>query len=173
MQRPPWKKFHVSLPRVLLMDINLPGMDGVTCVRQLARRSPKTQIIMLTVHDDTSAIFNSLEAGASGYLLKPVRATDLIGAVCDVFTGEHPMTSNIARKVVQSFKQPPADGHATDGLSPRELEILDCLTKGFIYKEIADHLQVSYATVRTHIERIYEKLHVRSRSQAVAKFHQL
>ncbi len=160
-------------PQVLLMDINLPGMDGVACVRQLARLAPKTQIIMLTVHDDTSAIFNSLEAGASGYLLKPVRATDLIGAVRDVFAGGAPMTSNIARKVVQSFKQPPKDGQANEGLSPRELEVLDCLTKGFVYKEIAEHLEVSYATVRTHIERIYEKLHVRSRSQAVAKFHQL
>jgi DNA-binding NarL/FixJ family response regulator len=160
-------------PEIVLMDINLPGMDGVACVRQLARLAPQTQIIMLTVHDDTNAIFNSLEAGASGYLLKPVRATDLIAAVRDVFAGGSPMTSNIARKVVQSFKQSlPAD-HVAAELSPRELEILNCLTKGFVYKEIADHLAVSYATVRTHIERIYEKLHVRSRSQAVAKFHHL
>ncbi|HWF18492.1 MAG TPA: response regulator transcription factor [Verrucomicrobiae bacterium] len=160
-------------PQILLMDINLPGMDGVACVRQLARLAPKTQIIMLTVHDDTTAIFNSLAAGASGYLLKPVRATDLIAAVRDVFAGGAPMTSNIARKVVQSFKQTPPAGHVAEELSPRELEVLDCLTKGFVYKEIAEHLEVSYATVRTHIERIYEKLHVRSRSEAVAKYHHL
>jgi DNA-binding NarL/FixJ family response regulator len=160
-------------PQILLMDINLPGMDGVACVRKLARLAPKTQIIMLTVHDDTSAIFNSLSAGASGYLLKPVRATELIEAVRDIFAGGAPMTSNIARKVVQSFKQAPLAGQATAELSPRELEVLDCLTRGYVYKEIADHLKVSYATVRTHIERIYEKLHVRSRSQAVAKFHHL
>jgi DNA-binding NarL/FixJ family response regulator len=160
-------------PQILLMDINLPGMDGVACVRQLARLAPHIQIIMLTVHDDTSAIFNSLAAGASGYLLKPVRAADLIAAVRDVFAGGAPLTSNIARKVIQSFKQTPPDGQVTEELSPRELEVLDCLTRGFVYKEIADHLEVSYATVRTHIERIYQKLHVRSRSQAVAKFHHL
>jgi DNA-binding NarL/FixJ family response regulator len=160
-------------PQIMLMDINLPGMDGVACVRQLASLAPKTQIIMLTVHDDTSAIFNSLAAGASGYLLKPVRAADLIAAVRDVFAGGAPLTSNIARKVVQSFKQKPPTGQMAEDLSPREMEVLDCLTRGFVYKEIAEHLEVSYATVRTHIEHIYEKLHVRSRSQAVAKFHHL
>ena len=160
-------------PQVVLMDINLPGMDGVECVRQLANLAPKTQIIMLTVHDDTAAIFNSLAAGASGYLLKPVRASDLVAAVRDVFTGGAPMTGNIARKVVQSFKQIPPAGQAIEDLSSREAEVLDCLTKGFLYKEIAEYLQISYATVRTHIERIYQKLHVRSRSQAVAKFHHL
>jgi DNA-binding NarL/FixJ family response regulator len=156
-------------PQVVLMDINLPGMDGVECVRQLARAAPKTQILMLTVHDDTEAIYNSLSAGASGYLLKPIRATELIAAVRDVYTGGAPMTSNIARKVVQSFKEAPSAAGASEDLTHRELEVLDYLAKGFIYKEIADRLQLSYATVRTHIERIYHKLHVRSRSQAVAK----
>ncbi len=132
------------------------------------------QFIMLTVHDDTAAIFDSLAAGAGGYLLKPVRASELIAAVRDVFTGGAPMTSNIARKVVQSFKQPlPADQAATEGLSAREAEVLQCLSKGLLYKEIADLLEISYATVRTHIERIYQKLQVRSRSQAVAKLRQL
>ena len=160
-------------PQILLMDINLPGMDGVECVRRLASLAPQTRIIMLTVHDDTNAIFNSLAAGASGYLLKPVRAAELVAAVRDIFAGGAPMTSNIARKVVQSFKQNPPASQATEGLSPRELAVLECLTQGFVYKEIAEHLEISYSTVRTHIERIYEKLHVRSRSQAVAKFHQL
>jgi DNA-binding NarL/FixJ family response regulator len=156
-------------PQVVVMDINLPGMDGVECVRQLARVAPGTQILMLTVHDDTEAIFNSLSAGASGYLLKPVRATELVAAVRDVFTGGAPMTSNIARKVVQSFKQAPSTPGGAEDLTPREAEVLECLAKGFIYKEIADRLELSYSTVRTHIERIYQKLHVRSRSQAVAK----
>jgi DNA-binding NarL/FixJ family response regulator len=119
-------------PQILLMDINLPGMDGVECVRRLANLAPKTRIIMLTVHDDTTAIFDSLAAGASGYLLKPVRAFDLVAAVRDVFTGGAPMTSNIALKVVQSFKQNPPAGKVTDELSPREKEILDCLTRGFV-----------------------------------------
>jgi len=160
-------------PQILLMDINLPGMDGVECVRRLAILSPKTQIIMLTVHDDTTAIFDSLAAGASGYLLKPVRATEMVAAVRDVFAGGAPMTSNIARKVIQSFKQNPPAGQVTEELSPREIEVLECLTRGFVYKEIAEHLEISYATVRTHVERVYQKLHVRSRSQAVAKFHHL
>jgi DNA-binding NarL/FixJ family response regulator len=160
-------------PQILLMDINLPGMDGVECVRQLAGSAPKTQIIMLTVHDDTNAIFNSLAAGASGYLLKPVRANELVAAVRDVFAGGAPLTSNIARKVIQSFKQASRSMDVAEGLSSREVEVLDCLTKGFIYKEIAEHLEISYATVRTHIERIYQKLHVRSRSEAVAKFYRL
>jgi DNA-binding NarL/FixJ family response regulator len=160
-------------PQILLMDINLPGMDGVECVRRLAGLATQTQIIMLTVHDDTNAIFNSLAAGASGYLLKPVRANELVAAVRDVFAGGAPMTSNIARKVIQSFKQAAPSANLAAELSPREMEVLDCLTKGFVYKEIAEHLQISYATVRTHIERIYEKLHVRSRSEAVAKFYKL
>jgi DNA-binding NarL/FixJ family response regulator len=167
------KEISRLAPQILLMDINLPGMDGVECVRRLAGLATQTQIIMLTVHDDTNAIFNSLAAGASGYLLKPVRAHELVAAVRDVFAGGAPMTSNIARKVIQSFKQATPVANMAAELSPREMEVLDCLTKGFVYKEIAEHLQISYATVRTHIERIYEKLHVRSRSEAVAKFYQL
>jgi DNA-binding NarL/FixJ family response regulator len=159
-------------PRVVLMDINLPGMDGVTCVSKLSALLPEMQIVMLTVYDNTDAIFNSLAAGASGYLLKPVSTAQLLAAVKDVYAGGAPMTSNIVRKVVQSFKQPaPAEREAENfSLSAREQEVLDFLAKGYLYKEIADQLSISYGTVHTYIERIFKKLHVRGRAQAVAKY---
>ena len=156
-------------PQVVLMDINLPGLDGVQCVRRLAELLPQTQILMLTVHEDTDTIFDSLAAGAAGYLLKPVRAVELLTAVKDVYAGGAPMTSNIARKVVQSFKgASPADD--TKQLSPRERDVLDYLAKGYSYKETAQLMHISYSTVHTHIEHIYQKLHVQSRAQAVAKY---
>ena len=157
-------------PQFLLMDINLPGASGVECVRKLGPILPETLILMLTVHDDTETIFDALSAGASGYLLKPVLAAELLAAISDVQAGGAPMTSNIARKVVQSFKKPAPQENNSEPLSPRETEILDLLAQGYIYKEIADQLSITYKTVSTHIERIYNKLHVRSRAQAVAKF---
>jgi DNA-binding NarL/FixJ family response regulator len=157
-------------PKVVLMDINLPGMDGVHCVRRLSELVPKTQVVMLTVYDNTDVIFNSLAAGAHGYLLKPISSDQLLLAIRDVYAGGAPMTSDIARKVVHAFKQPaPADAH-TEDLSPREQEVLDFLAKGYLYKEIAEQLTISYGTVHTYIERIFKKLHVRSRAQAVAKY---
>lgn len=156
-------------PQVVLMDINLPGMDGVECVRQLARLVPGTSFLMLTVHEDPDSIFNSLAAGAAGYLLKPVRAVELLAAVKDVFAGGAPMTSNIARKVVQSFKRV-APKTSAQNLTPRETEVLDYLVKGYSYKEVAEAISISYGTVHTHIERIYKKLHVQSRAQAVARY---
>jgi DNA-binding NarL/FixJ family response regulator len=157
-------------PQVALMDINLPGIDGVECVQKLSGLLPQMQMVMLTVYDDTDAIFNSLAAGASGYLLKPVSAVQLLAAVKDVYAGGAPMTSNIVRKVVQTFKQPVATAHETENLSAREQEVLDYLAKGYLYKEIAEQLNISYGTVHTYIERIFKKLHVRSRAQAVAKY---
>ena len=157
-------------PDVILMDINLPEMSGVECVRQLSQLSPDTRILMLTVREDPDCIFNSLAAGACGYLLKPIRAAELVAAVKDVYGGGSPMTSNIARKVVQSFKQAGASRGETENLSPRERGVLDALAKGYSYKETADLLGISYSTVHTHIERIYQKLHVQSRGQAVAKY---
>lgn len=158
------------LPDVVIMDINLPGMNGVECVRKLAKLSPNSHILMLTVFNDTETIFDALRAGAVGYLTKPVRAAQLLSAVHDVIGGGAPMTSSIARMVVQSFQKLPPTGTEGDGLSPREREVLEHLSKGYLYKEIADMMQVSYSTVRTHIERIYGKLHVQSRSQAVARY---
>ncbi|MCU0771721.1 MAG: response regulator transcription factor [Verrucomicrobia bacterium] len=158
-------------PEVVLMDINLPGLNGVDCVRQLKEKMPKLLIIMLTVYEDTQNIFNALAAGASGYLLKRTPRAELLEAIREVHRGGSPMTTHIARLVVQSFqKSAPAAPSALDTLSTREQEVLDCLAQGLIYKEIADKLAISYETVHTYIRRIYEKLQVRTRTEAVAKF---
>jgi DNA-binding NarL/FixJ family response regulator len=158
-------------PQVVIMDINLPGMNGVECVRQLANLMELPQIIIVTVHEDPESIFNSLAAGAAGYLLKPVRAAQLLAAVKDAYGGGAPMTSSIARKVVQSFKRvTSAVRSAAENLSPREVDVLNHLVKGFSYKETAEALGIAYGTVHTHIEHIYHKLHVRSRAQAVARY---
>ena len=157
-------------PNVVLMDINLPGMNGVECVRRLKQIAPETQAIMLTVYEDTENIFNALAAGATGYLLKRTSTQELLAAIRDVQRGGSPMTTHIARKVVQSFQRSGASSQPTENLSPREQEVLDYLAKGFLYKEIADNLGISYETVHTYIRRIYEKLQVRTRTEAVAKF---
>ena len=161
-------------PNVVLMDINLPGMNGVDCVRKLKQLAPATQVVMLTAYEDTENIFNSLAAGASGYLLKRSKSAEIIEAIRDVQNGGSPMTTHIARKVVQSFQSSAAGAPATpaepsEELSPREQEVLDLLSQGFMYKEISDKLGISFETVRTYIRRIYEKLHVRTRTEAVAK----
>jgi len=157
-------------PQVVLMDIGLPGHSGLECVRQLSERAPQSQVLMLTVYQDTDSIFDALAAGAVGYLIKPVRAAQLIEAIRDVYGGGAPMTSGIARKVVQFFQKSRPSLQGVDALSPREQEVLDYLAQGYLYKEIADRTGTSYATIRTHIERIYQKLHVRSRAQAVARY---
>lgn len=157
-------------PDVVLMDINLPGMNGVECVRRLKQVAPTTQVVMLTVYEDTENIFNALAAGASGYLLKRTKSAELLEAIRDVQRGGSPMTTHIARKVVQSFQQTSPSTQPTENLSAREQEVLDCLSQGFLYKEIAEKLGISYETVHTYIRRIYEKLQVRTRTEAVAKF---
>jgi len=157
-------------PNVVLMDINLPGLNGVECVRRLKPLAPETQIIMLTVYEDTENIFNALAAGATGYLLKRTPRAELIEAIRDVRQGGSPMTAHIARKVVQSFQRTGASPQPTENLSDREQQVLDCLSQGLIYKEIAEKLGISYETVHTYIRRIYEKLQVRTRTEAVAKF---
>jgi DNA-binding NarL/FixJ family response regulator len=156
-------------PDVTLMDINLSGLNGVECVRRLKPILPATQIIMLTVYQNTEHIFNALAAGATGYLLKQTPPAELLTAIREVRDGGSPMSSHIARKIVQSFQQPAPVARDAETLSPREAQVLDLLAKGFLYKEIADTMKVTYATVHTHIRHIYEKLHVRSRTEAVAK----
>jgi len=157
-------------PNVVLMDINLPGMNGVECVQKLKQIVPETLVVMLTVYEDTENIFNALAAGASGYLLKRTTSAELLAAIQDVQKGGSPMTTHIARKVVQSFQKAGPSTQATENLSQREQEVLDCLSQGFLYKEIAEKLGISYETVHTYIRRIYEKLQVRTRTEAVAKF---
>ncbi len=163
-------------PDVVLMDINLPGMNGVECVRKLKSILPKIQVMMLTVYEDTENIFNALAAGANGYMLKRTPTKELLEAIREVNRGGSPMTTHIARMVVQSFQKPvaPASASADDlaELSEREQQVLDLLAQGLIYKEIAEKLNIGYETVHTYIRRIYEKLQVRTRTEAVAKFLQ-
>ena len=155
---------------VVLMDINLPGLNGIVCTRKLKETMPETQIIMLTVYEDTDNIFESLKAGASGYLLKRTSSNKILEAIEDVYKGGSPMSNQIARRVVQSFQKPIESNKEELNLSNRETEILDCLSKGYRYKEIAEILFISIDTVRSHIRKIYEKMHVRSRTEAVVKF---
>jgi DNA-binding NarL/FixJ family response regulator len=164
----------VTRPEVVIMDINLPGMNGVECVRRLKEMLPQTQVVMLTVYENTNIIFSALAAGASGYLLKQSSPEQLVEAIREVHNGGSPMSSHIARKVVASFQQVANPVHDYEKLSLREQEVLDCLAKGFLYREIAEKLDISYATVHTHVRHIYEKLHVRSRTEAVTKhLHQV
>lgn len=155
-------------PDVVLMDIHLPNQSGVECVRQLKAQMPATQFVMLTVYEDTNHIFEALAAGATGYLTKRTSAADLLAAIQDVHRGGSPMASNIARKVVQSFQPGAPAAPGDEVLTAREKQVLDLLIEGQLYKEIADTLRVSVPTVCTHIRSIYDKLHVRSRGQAVA-----
>jgi DNA-binding NarL/FixJ family response regulator len=145
-------------PEVVLMDINLPGMNGVECVRRLKQSVPQVSAVMLTAYEDTENIFNALAAGANGYLLKRAPRAELLEAIREVQRGGSPMTTHIARKVVQSFQK-------TSPAPP-----LDFLSQGFLYKEISERMGISYETVHTYIRRIYEKLQVRTRTEAVAKF---
>ena len=156
-------------PDVVLMDINLPNISGIECTARLKALLPRLHILMLTVYEDTDSIFQALQAGATGYLLKRAHPDEIVRAIHDVRSGGAPMTGYIARKVVDSFRQAPASVNEADNLSPREREILDFLAQAYQYKEIAAALNISYATVRTHIERVYQKLQVCSRAQAVAK----
>ena len=156
-------------PDVVLMDINLPKMNGIECVRQLKALLPAAQILMLTVYEDSDKIFNSLLAGASGYLLKRTPQAEILEAIADVHRGNSPMTGHIARKVVQYFNQRGSTDTEMEKLSNREREVLECLARGSPYKEIADALSVSIDTVRAHIKGIYGKLHVHSRGEAVAR----
>ena len=157
-------------PDVVLMDINLPGMNGVECVRHLKQAVPEILPVMLTVYEDTDNIFKALEAGATGYLLKRTKSAELLAAIREVYRGGSPMTAHIARLVTKSFQKAGPSPRATENLSEREQEVLDCLRQGFLYKEIADKLGISYETVHTYIRRIYEKLQVRNRAEAVAKY---
>ncbi len=157
---------------VVLMDINLPGESGIQCVYRLKPQLPDTEFVMLTVYEDADHIFDALSAGATGYLLKRTPREELLASIKQVHEGGSPMTSYIARKVVQSFRRPQSDKPEPNGLSPREWEVLGLLAQGYAYKEIADLLKISVPTVNTHIHRTYEKLHVQSRAQAVARFTQ-
>jgi DNA-binding NarL/FixJ family response regulator len=157
-------------PDVVLMDINLPGISGVECVRRLRQIAPQVRVIMLTVYENTENIYAALKAGASGYILKRTSPAKLLEAIQDVVDGGAPMSSAIARKVVQSFQEAPPAAATVENLSSREQEVLDMLAKGYLYKEISDQLQLGLGTIKTYVRRIYEKLHVQSRTEAVVKY---
>jgi DNA-binding NarL/FixJ family response regulator len=162
-------------PDVVLMDINLPSVNGVECVRQLKVRFPEMQFIMITVYEDPDRVFNALAAGATGYLLKQTPRDELLAALRDVHRGGSPMSSGIARKVVQCFQTtlPSGAGSELQQLSHREQEVLDLLARGYLFKEISEALSLSEHTVDTYLRRIYEKLHVHSRAQATARYAEL
>jgi DNA-binding NarL/FixJ family response regulator len=157
-------------PDVVLMDINMAGLNGIECVRKLKALLPAIQVVMFTVYEDTDQIFKALAAGATGYLLKRLPPAKLLQAIQEVQEGGSPMSSSIARKVVASFQSAPPDSKQHLGLSPREEAVLNLLANGLTYKQIADELNISIDTVRTYLRRIYEKLHVQSRTEAVAKY---
>src|SRR5438046_4656521 len=157
-------------PDVVLMDIHLPRLSGIDCVRKLKAIEPDLLVIMLTAYADDDLIFQALKAGANGYLVKQTSPSEILAAIREVHEGGAPMSSNIARKVIHSFHQTGPGKSPTETLSPRELEILDLLSKGYMNKEIADILSIAFQTVHTHVRNIYTKLHVRSRTEAVAKY---
>ena len=163
------ERIHVMQPDVVLMDIKLPGMSGIDCVAHLKRALPSLQIIMLTVYEDSESIFRALKAGADGYLVKSSPPEVLLEAIDDVRRGGAPMSSHIARKVVRHFHLVGPSVEQSENLSPREQEVLNLLSAGYLYKEISDQLGIGTETVRTYVKNICEKMHVRNRLEAVAR----
>ena len=162
-------RIHVLQPDVVLMDIKLPGMSGIECTAHLKRALPSLQVIMLTVYEDSESIFRALKAGADGYLVKSSPPEVLLDAIDDVRRGGSPMSSHIARKVVRHFHLVGPSATESENLSPREQEVLNLLSAGYIYKEISDQLGIGTETVRTYVKNICEKMHVRNRVEAVAR----
>lgn len=168
------KDMQNKSPEIVLMDINLPGMDGIECTNKLKEMMPNLLIVMLTVYEDTGKIFQSLQAGAVGYLLKMTKPEEILDALKEVSVGGSPMNAQIARKVVQSFyKEKTKASSGQTPLSTREEQVLNLLSKGYLYKEIASELSISSDTVHNHIRKIYEKLQVHTRTEAVVKYLKL
>src|SRR5580700_4343966 len=164
------KRFPDCRPDVVLMDINLPGMSGIQCTALVKELLPKTQVLMVTIYSNNNSVFEALQAGASGYLLKNNSSEEVIRSIIEVVEGGAPMTGQIARRVIEMFRKPASKGLAQAQLTVREKEILQLIAQGYANKEIASRLEVGVSTVRTHIEHIYEKLHVHCRTQAAAKY---
>lgn len=164
------KQIPKHKPDIVLMDIQLPDISGIECTARIKQMLPTTQIIMVTVYEDTERIFKALRAGACGYLLKRCTPDELVSAIREVRQEGAPMSREIARKVIASFQEPVATAAEVEGLSPRELEILELLAEGFSNKQIADRVGIADGTVRWHLRHVYNKLHVRSRTEAALKF---
>jgi DNA-binding NarL/FixJ family response regulator len=157
-------------PDIVLMDIHLPGMNGIDCIKRVKAICPQMQFMMFTIYEDSEQVFNALAAGASGYLLKKTPKEKILGALQELHEGGSPMSAHIARKVVNYFQKEKETRDTKAQLSPRENEVLELLAKGFLYKEIGEKLNIATGTVRQHIHKIYEKLHVQNRTEAVNKF---
>ncbi len=155
-------------PDVALVDINMPGMTGIECVRKLKVLIPKTQFLMQTVYEDDDSIFNALRAGASGYILKKTPAAKILEAITELYSGGSPMSAEVARRVVSSLHKN-TGSNADEVLTDREREVLGMLARGFIYKEIAAEMSIEYETVKKHIQNIYSKLHVQNKVEAINK----
>ncbi len=166
------QRLPAAAPAVVLMDINLPGQSGIECVRQIKPRLPAAQIIMLTIEEDAQRVFQSLEAGASGYLVKNLPPAKIIEAILEAHRGGAPMSSQIARMLVQFFHRRGLSNREAENLTPREEEVLRLVARGYRTKEVAEALVISPQTVETHLRNAFDKLHVRSRAAAVAKFMQ-
>lgn len=166
------KQIPTARPDVILMDINLPQMSGIECTRRLKLLLPEVQILMLTMYEDSDLVFNSILAGASGYLVKRTPPAKIIEAIQEISSGASPMSGRIARMMVEHFRQMKRAAPEIENLSRREQEVLELLAKGYRYKEIADALNLGFDTVRSHLRSIYDKLHVHTRTEAVAKFLQ-
>ena len=164
------KHLPIDLPDVVLMDINMAGINGIECVKRLKGLIPRAQILMFTIYEDTEQIFKALAAGATGYLLKRREPEELLQALRDAHDGGSPMSNSIARKVVASFQKADETGEKQNLLTAREQRVLDLLAQGLAYKQIGDEMGISINTIRTHLRHIYEKLHVQSRTEAVAKY---
>jgi len=156
-------------PDIVIMDINLPGISGIECIRLVKKKIPNTQFMMFTVYENDEKVFEALKAGASGYLLKNTGLLQITESLKELYDGGSPMSSNIARKLVTIFRQEHTETEPMEALSKRENEVLQLLAKGLLYKEIADQLSISTGTVRQHIHKIYEKLHVQNRTEAINK----
>lgn len=157
-------------PDVMVMDINLPGASGIDCVRQMSQRCGSTQFLMYTVHDDDHRVFEALKAGANGYILKSATPDEIIAAVHELHAGGSPMSAHVARRVVQQLRPRGGQENVSAELSQRERQVLELLAEGLLYKEIGERLGIAVGTIKQHIHRIYDKMHVQNRTEAVNRY---
>lgn len=165
------KKIPKEQPQIVIMDINLPGISGIDCIRRIKNVCPNTQFMMYTIFEDDDKVFEALEAGASGYLLKKTPKEKIMEALLELYEGGSPMSTQIARKVIKSFQQKNQFSSESNLLTPKQKEVLELLSKGFLYKEISEKLKISLNTVKQHIHKTYLKLHVCNRTEALIKVY--